>query len=71
MPQALEIVQTEWDALLLDNYNLRRALADCRKELAYALYQHDAACRVISRLVKEKDKLVISERKAREELGES
>ena len=34
---------------------LRKSLVDTRKELAHALYQYDAATRVISRLVKEKE----------------
>lgn len=56
MPGILQMLQTEWDSAMLDVYNLRKALEDSRKELAHALYQHDAACRVIARLVKEKEK---------------
>jgi pre-mRNA-processing factor 19 len=55
VPGMLSMLQTEWDAVMLDIFNLRKALDDSRKELAHALYQHDAACRVISRLLKEKD----------------
>ena len=40
---------------MLDVFNLKKSLDETRKELAHALYQHDAACRVISRLVKDKD----------------
>lgn len=36
---------------------LKTALHSTRKELAQALYQHDAACRVICRLMKEKEEL--------------
>ena len=42
---------------MLDVYTLRKSLTDTRKELAHALYQQDAACRVIARLVKEKEQL--------------
>lgn len=38
---------------MLEIYNMRKDLSDTKKELAHALYQHDAACRVIARLVKE------------------
>ena len=56
VPGVLQMLQMEWDTAMLDVYNLRKALGDSRKELAHALYQHDAACRVIARLVKEKEK---------------
>ena len=57
VPSILTMLQTEWDAVMLDVYNLRANLDETRKELAHSLYQHDAACRVIARLVKEKDQL--------------
>lgn len=40
---------------MLEIYNLRKSLDDTRKELAHALYQYDAATRVISKLIKEKE----------------
>ena len=39
-------------------FNLRKALEESRKETAHALYQYDAACRVISKLIKEKSALL-------------
>ena len=45
----------EWDALMLETATLRESLDSRNKELSTALYQYDAACRVIARLEKERD----------------
>jgi pre-mRNA-processing factor 19 len=57
IPGILQLLQSEWDALMLEVFNLRQNLDSTRKELAHALYQHDAACHVIARLIKEKGEL--------------
>jgi pre-mRNA-processing factor 19 len=55
IPGILSNLQTEWDSVVLETYELRKHLENVRKQLAHALYQHDAACRVISRLIQERD----------------
>jgi pre-mRNA-processing factor 19 len=55
LPSMLHLMQKEYDALVLELFDTRKALEDTRRELSQALYQNDAAVRVVARLAQERD----------------
>ena len=55
-PHLLQQLMTEYDAMVLELFDTRKALEDTRRELSQALYQNDAAVRVIARISMERDR---------------
>lgn len=71
VPGMLSLLQSEWDSLMSETYELKTHLDTTRKQLAHALYQHDAACRVIARLLRERDTARAQVEQLRDQLANS
>jgi pre-mRNA-processing factor 19 len=55
VPEMIHRLKEDWDTVALETNALKQHIFKLRKELSHALYQQDASCRVISRLLKERD----------------
>lgn len=55
IPGLLNLLHDEYDATMLELHTLRQKYNQRNQEMSHALYQHDAATRVISRLIKDRD----------------
>ncbi|KAJ1556670.1 hypothetical protein HK405_002176, partial [Cladochytrium tenue] len=55
VPMLLSLLQSEWDSVMLETHQLKQQYHQLRQELSNALYENDAAKRVIARLARERD----------------
>lgn len=55
--QMLNDLNRSYNKLLLEHHNIKKEYESSKEELSYALYRYDASCRVISKLISERDKL--------------
>lgn len=51
----MALFQNEWDSMMLECHSMKKQLDVTRQELSHALFQYDAACRIIAKLLKEKE----------------
>jgi len=54
----LSALQEEWNVAVMENHGIKKQNELLKQELSHALYQCDAACRVIAKLVGEKEELM-------------
>ena len=57
VPGMLDAFRAEWDATVLEAHALRGQLLDVKQQLSLALYEKDAARRVIAKLIKEREEI--------------
>jgi len=55
IPDILNRVQSEWDTIILENFQTKKLLKEIKEEVSHNLYLHQSANLVICRLIKERD----------------
>lgn len=55
IPSLLALFQSEWDGVAMETFALKTQLAQIRQQLSVALYENDAASRLLARLMQERD----------------
>ncbi|KAH7647223.1 guanine nucleotide-binding [Cryptosporidium bovis] len=58
IPGILDSLRTEWDAIMMEMFQLKSELEQTKMQLSHTLYQHDASCRVIARISRERDNAI-------------
>lgn len=58
IPNLLSSLQNEWDAVMLENFRLRKRLDECTKKLSVAFYERDAAKVVAAKAMKARDDIM-------------
>ncbi|SCU96044.1 LAMI_0F04984g1_1 [Lachancea mirantina] len=71
IPNLLSTLQDEWDAVMVENFELHEQLDFCKKELSKALYRFDAAMNVATKATSEADHLREEIKVLTENLGNS
>jgi pre-mRNA-processing factor 19 len=66
IPDLLGQLRDEWDACMLDSFELKDDLMKTKRELSHALYQLEASYRVIARLKTQVDELQLKLRQGNE-----
>lgn len=66
LPSLIKTFTNEYEAVALQNFQLRKELEKTKKELASTLYMHDAAVRVAARIKNERDEALADIEKIRE-----
>ncbi|QLG75058.1 hypothetical protein HG535_0H03850 [Zygotorulaspora mrakii] len=69
IPNLLSSLQNEWDALMLENFRLRKQLDTYSKQLSTAFYERDAAKIVAAKAMKEREQVVSEMNKLTIQLG--
>lgn len=58
IPNLLSSLQNEWDAIMLENFKLRKQLDESTKKLSVAFYERDAAKVVAAKALKARDDIM-------------
>ncbi|QLQ77920.1 hypothetical protein HG537_0A01670 [Torulaspora globosa] len=58
IPNLLSSLQNEWDAIMLENFKLRKQLDEITKKLSVAFYERDAAKIVAAKALKARDDIM-------------